>query len=269
MQKIGHILLRLIFPPLIYTTAQYITMYFLYHGYALYLGGGQQGLAQSAQFVLAHPVAVLILSACLTIPILLWFFSSDVRKRPPAPAPAKGLGITLLWTALLGLGLCLSINIVLALSPLSHYASGYQEVSAALYGAVLWQQLLGPALINPLCEELIFRALMFRGLRDELPFWVAALLSSLAFAVYHGNLYQGVYAFCIGLCLAWIYERTHVFIAPVILHVSANLFSVLYSYPPINTWLIDHAALFGLMVSVLFVLTAFSLIMIMRKTTKA
>lgn len=269
MQKIAHIVMRLVFPPLLYTTIQFITMYFLYHGYALYLGGGQQGPAQSAQFVLTHPVAVLILSACLTIPLLLWFFSRDVRKRLIAPAPAKDLGVTLLWIAVLGLGLCLSINILLALSPLAQYASGYQEVSTALYGAALWQQLIGPALIIPLCEELIFRALMFRGLRDELPFWAAALLSSLAFAVYHGNLYQGVYAFCIGMCLAWIYERTHVFIAPVILHVSANLFSVLYSYPPINTWLIDHATLFGLMVSVLFVLTIFSLVLIRRKTAKA
>lgn len=132
----------------------------------------RQALAQSAQLLLAYSLPILILSACLTIPLLLWLFSRDVRRRPLAPAPAKGLGVTLFWTAVFGLGLCLSINILLALSPLAQYAADYQEVSTVLYGAALWQQLIGPALIIPLCEELIFRALMFRGLRDELPFWL-------------------------------------------------------------------------------------------------
>lgn len=268
MQKIWHTLLRLIFPPLLYTTIQFITMYLVYHGCALYLGGGPQALAQSAQLLLDYSLPILILSACLTIPLLLWLFSRDVRRRPLAPAPAKGLGVTLFWAAVFGPGLCLSINILLALSPLAQYAAGYQEVSTILYGAALWQQLIGPALIIPLCEELIFRALMFRGLRDELPFWAAALLSSLAFAIYHGNLYQGAYALCVGLCLAWIYERTHVFLAPVILHISANLFSVLFSYPAVNTWLDTHITLFGLMVPVLFVLTIFSLVLIRRRTAE-
>lgn len=266
MQKLFHTLTRLIFPPLLYTTIQFIVIRLVYRGYAFYLGGDEQALRQAFLLVNAHTVALMIAAALLTIPILLWFFSRDVQKRPSAPAPAKGLGITLLWTAIFGLGLCLSVNTLMALTPLAQYTSGFDAVSDTLYGAAWWQQLLGLALIIPLCEELIFRALMFRGLRDELPFWAAALLSSLAFAIYHGNLYQGIYAFFLGFCMAWAYERCRVFLAPVILHASANLFSVLLSNPNINSWLVGHAALFGLTVMVLFVLTVFSLVMIKRRT---
>ena len=51
--------------------------------------------------------------------------------------------------------------------------------------------------------------------------------SALAFGIIHGNIVQGIYAFTVGLFFAWLMERYQRIIAPVLAHMSANLFVVL------------------------------------------
>lgn len=45
----------------------------------------------------------------------------------------------------------------------------------------------------------------------------------------HGNLLQGLFAFALGLLLGWSYSRCRSLAAPMILHMGANLISVLVS----------------------------------------
>lgn len=55
----------------------------------------------------------------------------------------------------------------------------------------------------------------------------AVIVSALFFGAFHGNLVQFVYAFIIGLMLAYVYEKFKTIWAPVIFHIGANLISVL------------------------------------------
>ena len=55
----------------------------------------------------------------------------------------------------------------------------------------------------------------------------SALAALLIFAAVHGNLLQALYAFILGALLVWAYERFAKLTAPIILHVSANLISIL------------------------------------------
>lgn len=266
MQKLSRIVLRLIFPPFIYMTIQIVCSTAIMYGYAFYLGGGERGLYQSAQFISQHALLLTAFAALLALPLLFWLFSRDVENRPSGSRPPQGLAITLLWAALLGLGLCLTLNIALNLSGLSQYFTGFEEVSARLYMPPFWQQLLATVLIIPLGEEMVFRALMFRGLRADLPFWAAALLSSLAFAIYHGNVYQGVYAFCLGFFMAWVYERCQALLAPVLLHLSANLLSILLSLDSVQPWMNAHPSWYLLFVMVMLAATVVSYVMVRKHT---
>ena len=63
-------------------------------------------------------------------------------------------------------------------------------------------------IFGPIAEELVFRGMVFRTLRKGFPFAVAALLSGVCFGIYHMNWVQGVYASCLGVVLAFVYERT-------------------------------------------------------------
>ena len=51
---------------------------------------------------------------------------------------------------------------------------------------------------------------------------VAVIASGVLFGAYHGNLIQGVYGGCMGILMAYLYERTHAFYIPCLFHAAAN-----------------------------------------------
>jgi membrane protease YdiL (CAAX protease family) len=70
-------------------------------------------------------------------------------------------------------------------------------------------------------EELFFRGFIFGGLRQTLSLWPAAVISGIFFGLLHltaGNLAVGLQLSAFGVILAWLYERTGVLWAPMILH---------------------------------------------------
>lgn len=73
----------------------------------------------------------------------------------------------------------------------------------------------------PVMEELIFRKLLVdRAVRYGQG--VAVVLSGLMFGLFHGNLSQFVYAFTLGMFLAFLYVRTGKIQYTIILHMAVN-----------------------------------------------
>lgn len=93
-----------------------------------------------------------------------------------------------------------------------------------------WATLFIVAVWAPLAEEIVFRAMIFRTLRRGFVFWPAAVLSGIAFGVYHMNLIQGVYASLMGILLAYIYEKTNSLLGVYLFHLSFNLMNYGISY---------------------------------------
>lgn len=78
------------------------------------------------------------------------------------------------------------------------------------------------ALLAPVAEELAFRGLLYRGLRQLSRPLPAAVVSSLIFAVMHTHLAQGAWALGLGLLLAFAYEQTRSLLAPMLVHALFN-----------------------------------------------
>ena len=133
----------------------------------------------------------------------------------------------ILYLILFGIALSLSINGLIDRSNLKSIFPGYCQTAQAIAAPPLWLQILAAGVVIPWTEELIFRGFGFSQLRQFHSFWTAAGISTLAFGVYHGNVVQGLYAAVIGLFLSWVMEKKGCFIAPWLVHVSANLTSVL------------------------------------------
>lgn len=93
-----------------------------------------------------------------------------------------------------------------------------------------WATLFIVAVWAPLAEEIVFRAMIFRTLRRGFALWPAAVLSGIAFGVYHMNLIQGVYASLLGILLAYIYEKTNSLLGVYLFHLSFNLMNYGISY---------------------------------------
>lgn len=92
----------------------------------------------------------------------------------------------------------------------------------------IWLTVLLVVIIAPVVEEFIFRKLMI----DKLSTYgnvTAILVSSLAFGLFHGNLYQFFYSALVGLVLGYIAVKSGSWLNSVILHALINLYGAIVS----------------------------------------
>ena len=87
--------------------------------------------------------------------------------------------------------------------------------------------------IAPIGEELFFRGVLFRALRDRHGFWVGAVGSSIGFGLIHfipGSAIDAALLmtvmFFTGIALCFIYERRRTFVAPIAAHVTFNVIGI-------------------------------------------
>lgn len=91
---------------------------------------------------------------------------------------------------------------------------------AASGGSRIWMLALA-VIVAPLCEEFIFRGLIFGGLRRSMNALPAMVMSAAIFAVVHPPLSM-LPVFVLGLCAAWTYERSKTLLAPMLVHAVYN-----------------------------------------------
>lgn len=83
-----------------------------------------------------------------------------------------------------------------------------------------------------ICEEIFFRGFVMRSFERYSPV-LAVIISSVAFAIMHGNLQQILYAFILGLILGTVVMVTDSLLAGTLMHFTLNATSVILSYPPV------------------------------------
>lgn len=120
-------------------------------------------------------------------------------------------------------GSSVGLNILIQLSPLIELFPSILEVNEELTGGSAALSVLYVIFVAPAVEELLFRGLVFQRSREYMNFIPAAVLSALMFGVMHANMVQFIYAFLLGLILAFVYEYYGLLRAPVLFHVIANL----------------------------------------------
>lgn len=97
----------------------------------------------------------------------------------------------------------------------------------------------------PIFEETVFRGLGFGYLRSSgLRPWIANGIQAACFGAFHGNVFQMVYAFVIGLFLGDVYRRYDVLAATMFLHAAVNVASTVGTtainafVPPEAIWVV-------------------------------
>jgi membrane protease YdiL (CAAX protease family) len=79
------------------------------------------------------------------------------------------------------------------------------------------------SVVGPLCEETLFRGVIFAGLRGHLNRWLAIGISAVIFSGMHLDLYNFVPHFVFGVMLACLYERYQSLYPAVALHSLNNV----------------------------------------------
>lgn len=168
---------------------------------------------------------IMAVTAIITIPIF-YFLWRGRRKRDGIlwqREQRKGNWVLLV---LMSACLCISFNSLIGYSGLEQFSKSYQQTAEILYSGGIFLELVVIGILAPVSEELMFRGMIFENLCHYMKPIAAGVISSLMFAIYHGNLVQGVYAFCIGCMLAFFCKRYGGILAPIVAHSTANVVSV-------------------------------------------
>lgn len=133
------------------------------------------------------------------------------------------------------LGGALGLNLLMELSGLTNKSEAYRAVAADQYSAYFLLGLICYGIVTPVAEEILFRGMVFNVMKRTMKLKLAVLASAMLFAVYHMNMVQGVYAFLMGLLMAYAYEYFGTFAMPVLIHALSNTLSYTLTYTSLST----------------------------------
>lgn len=173
---------------------------------------GKVGPAEA--IVLAFSVAGLLVFGLMRL--VLW-----LTKAQGVPAMLAGrLWHTVAWG--LGAGLLAAAVGALYLSAIGKLGLLPDALAAGQgsHFAPHWLFLLA-VVAAPLCEEFIFRGLIFGGLRRSMGLAPAMVMSAALFAIVHAPVSMAP-VFVLGLVTAYAYERNRSLLAPVLVHAVYN-----------------------------------------------
>lgn len=168
-------------------------------------------------------------AAVAVIPLGCIYCCWRETRQSEGRRPSRGVFtvIEMLRMGTLGSCLCILGNAVMIMLPVSW--DSYDEISEAIYSPSVTVQLICIGLIMPVAEELVFRGLGYDRMRSKIAAFPAAVLSAAFFGLFHGNMVQFIYAGLLGFFLAGAMEWYGTLAAPYILHMSANMMSVVMS----------------------------------------
>lgn len=138
-----------------------------------------------------------------------------------------GLAFGLILTPLSGL-ITLALQIALGL-PVENPQLPFLAPEGFSWFGLVSMFLLGGVIV-PFAEELYFRGVLYRWLRQRWGVWLAALASSLVFGAVHGDVPIAGAAFFLGVVLAWVYERSQSLWPAVLIHIINNGIKILALY---------------------------------------
>lgn len=212
---------EVLFPYLLYYltyNAAYLILAFLYQATVERFGEGY------GQFMTAHAATVTgVMGGLCTLAGILPvvpMLKEELRERGETLrfAPSKAA-----LTAILACSVSLGLNALLTLTGFADSSQTYQKVADKQYGVAFAAGLVLYGVISPFAEEVVFRGVIYNRLRRLYSPMVGIVMSGALFGAFHGNLVQGVYGACLGILMAYLYERSGKFGIPFLFHAVANL----------------------------------------------
>ena len=236
------IFLEAIYPLLIYQVISVIIMFialFLLMITANINISDTQEVAQDLQNLMLNSNIIMITSALgalisLIILILINYLRKDNILNVKGRKKPDFVNIKYIF-------LVLVLNILLALfgngfsnlpmiSNLLSLDEGFKQVNSILGKTSNIWTLFFVVLGAPIIEEYVFRRMCYGVLRKYGNTIKALIFSSILFALFHGNIVQGIYAFILGLGLGYLYEVSNNILITILAHAFSNLAAVLVSF---------------------------------------
>ena len=168
---------------------------------------------------------ILITGVISAICLLIFYImmNREWRKRTYYIEETKPIYIKYLYVAAASVGLTVAANLAINAFEVFSYAGDYTQIADVLYSEPLYLQILIIGILAPVCEELMFRGLIYERLTSFSNPRSAMIVTSILFGVFHGTMIQIIYAFFFSLFMIYAYRRAGSFLAPVMFHIISNL----------------------------------------------
>lgn len=255
-ESVGVIIWRFIYPLLIYLGVQVaIEVVFMYAQIFKLVYSGEYSMVNIdalitvvQDYIYSKSILISLLSAVIVVPVLGLFIKKDIKRDEYYGRPVKYSPYNKAWLLLLpvvGFAAAVGFNHVVpplleALQSFIHtvgksifgmdwnvdFFATYNKLEGYIYSDSIWVQVLSLAVAAPLMEEFLFRGLIFKRMRAYLKPVPSILISAFVFGLMHGNAVQFVYAFILGIFMAYVYEKFKTIWASVVFHAGANLISL-------------------------------------------
>lgn len=251
----------------------FLLIAYLCHAGMIYFGAGFQ------EFMTAYAETVTELVNMISMAVAVLPLVPMLRRELESRKPSESSGLLLktardarqssrighmalstLSVVILAVSSSVGLNILLSLTGLVQVSETYQDVARQQYSVAFGVGALLFGMISPIAEEIVFRGLVFNRMRRYYPMTMAIIVSGVLFGVYHGNLVQGVYGGCMGILLAYTYERMHSFFIPCLFHAVANI--TVYTLAQNAEW---HARLFTVTGCIILLVISVICIFMMEK----
>ena len=234
-----------IFVPLLLVIAiQFLATYFAM-GLSLLIESGWYSVTGSAGFLdivddafslwssQRFNTGVLLIYNAMSIAVFgLWYYCRyggnyrPVLRQTFHPAAIAGIVMLMPGTQYLTTYI---MSFVASLFP--HWMDAYESLleTAGLDDQISILMVICSVIFAPFCEELVFRGVTMHQAKKCLPFWAANLLQALLFGIFHMNMIQGIYAFCLGLVLGYVCNRGGSIYYSLLLHMLFNFWGTVLS----------------------------------------
>ncbi len=161
---------------------------------------------------------------CFGFPVAWLIFKKipdNESNFEPVSMPAKNfIKLFLIGYAFMYTGNIISLGISALISVLTG-KSLLNPINAAIQNSNIIMTFISTVIIAPLGEEFLFRYLPYKKL-SKYGDKSYILVTALFFGLFHMNLFQIIYAFLLGIILAYMYSRTKNMVYNISLHMIIN-----------------------------------------------
>ncbi len=173
-----------------------------------------------------------ILSSVVTMAVFIpWFFMENKYNRYeliPRKGDAGVLSFVMIFVgtyaaSFIGTG-------ITNITGLNTANETYDETFGLLTDGNPVLAFIALAVCAPILEEIVFRGIVYRNLRERLGFWASALITALIFGLVHMDPYQIAAVLPLGFFFCYLYERFRKLWVPMLGHAINNALATISIY---------------------------------------
>ena len=175
-------------------------------------------------------VLIMMFTMLITIPVMIILMKKDedIKGFRTYKEHYKIISFEGFWLLIpLGILTCLGLTKLVTIFPIDNIIGSYEKVVQSYNDSNIWLRFVTLCILVPIAEELVYRGMLYKRLKEYNEMTIAAYIAALAFGVVHMNLVQGIYATIAAVILIFVYEKYKTILAPIFLHMVINLMALI------------------------------------------